>query len=112
VIVAELMRYAAGILLIAGGIFSALAALGLLRFPDLYTRFHAASLGGALGLGLVFIAIALTSFDLAVAVRALLGLLFLLLTAPVAAHLLARAARQSGVEPTANTNTSEMRKDG
>lgn len=78
--------------MVLGALFSALAALGMLRFPDVYTRLHAASKAGALGTGLIFIAIALVSFDLSIIVRSLLGLLFILLASPLAAHILARAA--------------------
>ena len=96
--------YLAGGLIIASGLFSLLAAVGMLRFPDVYTRLHAASKAGTLGLGIVFVAAALASFDPWVAVRAILGLGFLLLTAPVAAHLLARAALRNGTRPISNTN--------
>jgi multicomponent Na+:H+ antiporter subunit G len=88
----EILQYVGGVFLLLGALFSALAALGMLRFPDVYTRLHAASKAGALGTGLVFIAIALVSFDFGIIVRALLGLLFILLVSPLAAHILARAA--------------------
>lgn len=104
--IAEWAQYLGGGLLIVASLFSALAALGMLRFPDVYTRLHAASKAGALGLGLVFLAVAVVSLDIAVAVRALLGLFFILATAPVSAHLLARAALRSGPRPTEKTSIS------
>lgn len=84
--------YLAGIFLVIGSIFSLVAAVGLLRLPDLYTRMHAAAKAGTLGSGLMLIALALVAEDFATTTRALAGVVFILLTAPIAAHLLARAA--------------------
>ena len=93
--IAELARYAGALLLLVGCFFSLIAAIGVLRFPDLYTRMHAASKAGAVGGGMVLLAVALASVDAAITLRALIGLGFLLLTTPVAAHLLARAQHTS-----------------
>lgn len=106
--IVDLVQYTAGFLLLAGATFGALAGLGMLRLPDLYTRMHAASKAGAVGSGFILLAVALAGFDGPVALRALLGILFVLLTTPLAAHLLARAAYQAGVMPSPNTNLSEM----
>lgn len=104
----DLVQYAAGVLLLAGAAFGALAGFGMLRLPDLYTRMHAASKAGAVGAGFILLAVALASFDGSVALRALLGIIFVLLTTPLAAHLLARAAFHAGVMPSPNTNLTEM----
>jgi multicomponent Na+:H+ antiporter subunit G len=96
----ELMIYTGCVLLLLGAGFSLLAAIGVVRFPDLLTRMHAASKAGAVGGGLVLLAVALVSFDSAVALRAVFGIVFLLLTTPVSAHLLARVAYLSGRQPT------------
>ncbi len=84
------------VLLLAGALFAFVAALGILRFPDLYTRMHAASKAGTVGSGLLLLAAGVESGDVAVFVRALAGFVFFILTAPVAAHLLARAAHITG----------------
>jgi len=89
--IGDLLVYAGGVLLLVGAIFSLLASIGILRLPDLLTRMHAASKAGVVGGGLVLVAVALVSFDGAVAVRALIGVVFLIITTPVGAHLLARA---------------------
>lgn len=94
------------ILLVAGGLFSVLAALGILRLPDFYTRMHAASKAGTIGSGLVLIAAGLGSQDPAILIRALAGFVFFILTAPVSAHLLARAAHLSRV-PLAKINVRD-----
>lgn len=88
--IADLFTYLGCLLLLLGAAFALLAAIGVLRLPDLYTRMHAASKAGAVGGGLILLAVALISYDGSVALRAILGTGFLLLTTPVSAHLLAR----------------------
>ena len=90
--IADLAIYAGCVLLLLGALFSLIAAIGVVRLPDLYTRMHAASKAGAVGGGLVLLAVALMCFDVGVALRAIMGFVFLLLTTPVGAHLLARAS--------------------
>lgn len=91
-----LQNYIAGVLIIIGAAFALIAAIGLLRLPDVYTRMHAASKAGTLGSGVMLIALAVYTDDHAVFTRALAGVLFFLLTAPVSAHLLAKAAYTAG----------------
>jgi multicomponent Na+:H+ antiporter subunit G len=107
--IVELAQYLAALLMLAGALFSLIAAIGVLRLPDLYTRLHAASKAGAIGAGLVFLALAVTSFDGAVILRSLLGIVFLLLSTPVSAHLLARAAYRCGEVPTPTTTVDELK---
>lgn len=104
----DVLQYLASILVIAGGVFSLLSAVGMIRLPDLYTRMHAASKSGVVGAGLVLLAIVLVSLDGAVIMRALLGIIFLVLTTPVAAHLLARAAYQAGISPAPETVLNDL----
>lgn len=107
----EVLQYIAGALIVAGGLFAALAAVGILRLPDLYTRMHAASKAGVVGAGLILLAVAFVSLDSAVVLRAILGILFLVLTTPVSAHLLARAAYHAGIEPGPETGINELESD-
>lgn len=89
--------------LVIGGAFAIVGALGILRFPDVYTRMHSASKAGTLGSGFCLLAVAVWADDFGVTTRALAGVLFFLLTAPISAHLLARAALIAGYAPvTAN----------
>ncbi|MBE0581032.1 monovalent cation/H(+) antiporter subunit G [Devosia sp.] len=90
--IAAITIYAGCGLLLLGAVFSLIAAIGVVRLPDLFTRMHAASKAGPVGAGLVLIAVAVVSGDVGVALRAIVGFVFLLLTTPVAAHLLARAS--------------------
>ncbi len=87
-----------GILILGGGGFCLIAAIGVVRFPDLYVRMHAATKAGTLGVGLALMAIVVNSGDLGTILRAIAALLFIFLTAPIGAHLLARAAYASGVK--------------
>jgi multicomponent Na+:H+ antiporter subunit G len=91
-------QYVAAALVIVGALFALTAAIGLLRLPDLYTRMHAASKAGTLGSCVMLIALAVYADDVAVTARALGGVVFFLLTAPVSAHLLAKAAHVSGLK--------------
>lgn len=74
-----------------------LAALGALRMPDLPMRMHATTKAGALGVGLIMLAVSLHYVQAAVTAKALSIILFILLTAPVAAHVIARAAYVAGI---------------
>lgn len=84
------------VLLILGGAFVAIAGLGLLRLPDVLIRMHASTKAGTLGVGLIVIGVAIHFGSLVVTTKSVLIILFLLLTAPVAAHLIGRSAYRSG----------------
>jgi multicomponent Na+:H+ antiporter subunit G len=89
--------------------FAFLAALGLLRLPDLYTRMQAATKAGSLGAGLILLATALHFGTLGTTARALLVAFFVFLTAPVAAHAIGRAAYTIGVPLWKGTRLDERR---
>jgi multicomponent Na+:H+ antiporter subunit G len=94
--VSEFAKIAAGLLLLGGSALTAIAALGLVRLPDLYTRMHAASKAGVVGTGMTLLALTLVAANLGEALRASAAILFLLLTTPLSAHLLAKAAYGAG----------------
>ncbi|MCV6546086.1 MAG: monovalent cation/H(+) antiporter subunit G [Cohaesibacter sp.] len=98
-----MMDIIVGCILIVGALFALLASIGIVRFPDLYTRMHSASKAGTLGSGLMLLALAIYSWELNVVSRALAGIVFFLLTTPIAGHLLARAAYISGTKPWSGT---------
>jgi len=87
----------AAVFLIGGVTFMLIAAIGLLRLPDLYTRMHAITKAGTLGIGLVLIGVAISFADLSVSTRAAAAILFVLLTAPVSAHMIGRAGYLGGI---------------
>lgn len=84
----------ATILLIAGGLLALTGSLGLLRLRSFYARMHGPSMGNTLGAGCVLVASMLLSSALAQrpVVHEILITLFLVMTSPVAAMLLMRAA--------------------
>jgi multicomponent Na+:H+ antiporter subunit G len=85
------------VLLVAGATFSALAGIGMVRMPDLYIRMHAATKAGTLGPILVLLAVAVHFADAGIGLRVAAAAGFLVLTAPVAAHIIGRAAHRTGV---------------
>lgn len=105
----EFWNILVGLLIIIGALFTLFASLGVLRFPDLYTRMHAASKAGVFGSGLILIGLALHADDVAISLRAILAILFLILTTPISAHLLAKAAYAVGYRPWDGTAHDEMR---
>jgi len=91
-----LQDYLAAALILVGAAFTLTASLGLLRLPDLYTRMHAASKAGTLGSCVVLLALAVHADDVAIALRAIAGVVFFFMTVPISSHLLAKAAHASG----------------
>ena len=83
--------------ILAGGLFSLAAAVGVLRLPDILIRMHASTKAGTLGCGLILVAVALHFGEGGITARAIAAIVFLILTAPVAAHLIGRAAYRTGV---------------
>lgn len=102
------MTYAGLVLVIVGAVFALLGAAGILRFPDIYTRLHAATKIGPLGAGLIVVGAGVSTGDPLTIVRSVVGLVFLILVSPVSAHLLARAAVKSRVEPNSITSINEL----
>jgi multicomponent Na+:H+ antiporter subunit G len=84
-------------LLLIGSLFCLVAAVGMLRLPDTLIRMHAATKAGALGTGCILAAEAVVAGELGTTLRAAAVIVFLLLTAPVAAHLIGRAAYHRGI---------------
>ena len=79
-----------------GSIFILLAAIGLIRMPDFYLRVSVTTKAVTLGVGLVLISAAVYFNDISVTSRVTAIILFLFLTAPVAAHVITRAAYFTG----------------
>ena len=82
----------AGILVLVGSALSLIAGLGIVRLPDILTRMHASTKAGVLGSSLIMIAVGLVKEDPGVWARVSVAIFFLLLTAPIAAHMIGRAS--------------------
>jgi multicomponent Na+:H+ antiporter subunit G len=85
-----------GALLGAGGLLVLSSGVGLLRFPDFYTRIHAAGVTDSAGTGLILLGLLLVS-SWESGIRLLIILAFMTLTSPTATHILAQAARRDGL---------------
>lgn len=86
------------LLLSAGAVFFFAGTVGLLRFPDVYTRLHALTKADNLGLGLLVAGLALQAESWTAVARLLLIWLLILLASSSVAHLVARTALQRGVK--------------
>lgn len=92
------LPWIASALVLGGAAACLFGAIGVLRLPDCYSRMHSASKAGALGAVLVLAGVAAASSG-EVAVEAMFALLVVLLTAPLAAHAVSRAAQRVGIRP-------------
>ncbi len=84
------------VFMLHGVFFATVAGLGVLRMPDLYIRMHASTKAGTIGLGLIMFAMSLHFRDVATVSRAFGVMFFLVLTAPVAAHVLGKSMLDKG----------------
>ena len=90
---------AGAVLAVAGVLFFLAGTLGLLRFPDIYTRIHALTKADNLGLGLICLGAAVQSASLMTALKLLLIWIFVLLAAATGASLIAQTAHGRGIRP-------------
>lgn len=96
------------IFLLSSGLLVLLAAVGILRLPDLLTRMHASTKAGALGISLIMVAVSLYFTSLVVLAKAIAIILFIFMTAPVAAHAIGRAGYFVGVPVWTKTVKDEL----
>ncbi|MEQ9506305.1 MAG: monovalent cation/H(+) antiporter subunit G [Hyphomonas sp.] len=96
----EVVRYPlGGALCLLGAILCVIGTIGVLRFPDFYTRLHAASITDTSGAGLVLLGMALMAPHWLVLVKVFCMLGFLMLTSATGSHALANAAHTAGLQP-------------
>lgn len=93
------MRILVGVLLLGGLFFQAVAALGVVRMPDVYTRLHAVSKVETLSAMLTLAAVAVSTGLTLTTAKILLVVLFLFLANPTSTHAITRAALRVGVRP-------------
>lgn len=96
-------------LLLAGAALMLIAAVGAVRFPDLMLRMHAVTKAGTSGVSLIGLAAALSFDDLSVTTRALIMVVFVMITLPVGAHVIGRAAYFADVPLWRGTVADELR---
>ncbi|MEX2473599.1 monovalent cation/H(+) antiporter subunit G [Marinobacter sp.] len=97
------------IFLLTGAAFMILAAVGILRLPDLPTRMHASTKAGAMGAMMTMAGVAFYFADSIIFARALAIVIFILITAPIAAHVIGRAGYFLGTPLWEGTVKDELR---
>src|SRR5690554_1918623 len=97
------------IIVTLGALFVLLAALGIVRMPDLYLRILVTTKAATLGVGMILIAAAIYFGEASMTTRALAIVFFILLTAPVGAHLLGKASYFVGTPLWSNTVIDELK---
>lgn len=101
------IEYGIVLLLAAGMFFAAVAAIGIIRLPDLYTRAHSASKSDTLGAVLTLSAVAVVFGFGVPSIKTFLLVVFMFLTNPTAVHAITRAADDQGIEPWTTRDTIE-----
>lgn len=103
-------EFLGALLILTGGIMSVISVFGLIRLPDIYTRSHAATKSSTLAVLLTLSGafIYFWATEHFISVRLLLGIVFVFLTAPVAGHLLVRAAYRSKVKLADISGTDDL----
>jgi len=96
-------------LIIFGTVLILISALGVVRMPDLYLRMSASTKSSTLGVGTILLGAAIYFNELGVTSRAVATICFILLTAPVAAHMMGRAAYFNGVPLWDGTRYDELK---
>lgn len=99
------------VLLLAGAAFMLLAAVGILRLPDLPTRMHASTKAGAMGAMFTMGGVAFYFADSIVFARAFAIVVFILITSPIAAHVIGRAGYFTGTTLWDGTVKDELREN-
>lgn len=92
-----------------GALFILLAAIGLVRMPDLYLRISVTTKAATLGVGLLLLGSALYFSNVSITTRAIAIIFFLLLTAPIGAHLIGRASYFIGLPMWKNSVMDELK---
>lgn len=86
-----MMEIIVGIVALSGALFILLAGVGIVRMPDTYLRMSVATKSTTLGVGLCLTALGVYFSEQMVTMRVLIIIIFIMITAPVSAHLMSRA---------------------
>lgn len=99
----------AGILLLFGSLLILVSAIGIIKMPDLYMRMTATTKSSTLGVGCIMLGTAMFWGNISITARALMIIVFLFTTAPIAAHLIARAAYFGNIPLWDKTHIDELK---
>ncbi|MDI9244798.1 Na+/H+ antiporter subunit G [Marinobacter sp. CHS3-4] len=101
----QIAEYAVVFLLLTGGFFTLVGAIGLARLPDFYTRLHGPTKATTVGIGAIVLAsvVYFSTRGEGIAIAEMLIMVFLFITAPISANMIAKAAMHMQIEPTEGT---------
>jgi multicomponent Na+:H+ antiporter subunit G len=94
-----ILDIASGFLFVVGGVGVIVGAIGIIRFPDFYTRLHAAGITDTAGAELILLGMILQSPNFLIAAKLVFIGFFLFMTSPVSTHAIAHAAWVVGLRP-------------
>lgn len=97
------------ILCTLGAAFILIAALGIYRMPDFYTRLSVTVKAGTLGVGCILASVAIYFYDFSVSTKVFAIIFFLFITSPVAAYMISRTAYLSGVKLWKESTIDELK---
>jgi len=104
----EMLMWLSALCVLSGSAVTFIAALGVLRLPDFYMRMHAATKAGVVGPSLLLIGAGFYEPSLSAWIKIALAILFLLMTTPIAAHLLGKAGFMGGVGLWEGTSRNDL----
>jgi len=97
------------VLLLTGGMLGIMGGIGLVRFPDFYSRLHAGGITDTLCAFLIIVGLIIQAGLALASLKLALILIFFVFTAPTASHALAHAARTDGIEPATSDEHGDTR---
>jgi len=106
-----IITISSGLCLFIGSFLCVSGGIGILRFPDFYTRMHAAAVTDTLGTGMILVGLMLLSPDLLIFAKLVMILLLTLLIGPTTSHVLAKAAWYNGLTPKFSSNVIDQKKN-
>ncbi len=103
-----MIDWIAAFFLIAGSLFMLVAAIGVVKLSDVYMRMHAITKAASLGAILMLVAVSLLYVQWIVWIEALMVVVFVILTAPIASHMIAKAAHKTNMPKGPNYVMDEL----
>lgn len=107
----EIFEWTGVILILIGSIVSLISAIGIIRFPDIYSRAHAATKTTTLAVLITLVGTFIYVWfgDAYMSVRLMLGIVFVFITAPISGHLVLRAAYRANIKMSDKTAEDELK---
>lgn len=102
------INISSGLCLFIGSFLCISGGIGILRFPDFYTRMHAVGVTDTLGAAMILFGLMMHSTNFFVFAKLVMILLLTLLISPTTTHVLAKAAWHNGLRPRLNSNTLDQ----